>query len=177
MKIFWNLILKISGWKIHYAVPPGLNKFIIAVAPHTSNFDFLLGLMARGSVGFRANFLGKDALFRFPVGYIFKALGGIPVDRSSHHNLVDQIVALVKEREHFILAIAPEGTRKKVDKWKTGFYYIAHKAGIPVVFTQLDWEHREINFLKPFYPCGDIDMDMPVMKGFFEGIKGYNDRS
>lgn len=176
MKVFWRVILKITGWKINSEVPEGLQKYIIAVAPHTSNRDFFIGLMARGIMGFRSSFMGKSSLFRFPLGIIFRALGGIPVDRSKNHNMVDQISKIAIERDRFILAIAPEGTRKKVQKWKSGFYYIAYKARIPIVFAQLDWANRQVNFLKPFYPAGDFEAELPVMKSFFTGIRGYHKR-
>ena len=177
MKIFWRCILKISGWSVYSEIPEGLKKYIIAVAPHTSNFDFLVGIMARGGMGFRASFLGKASLFRFPFGILFRALGGIPVDRDKSHNLVDQIAKIATERDYFILAIAPEGTRKKVQKWKSGFYYIAHKSGIPIVFAQMDWAKRSVNFLKPFYPSGDFEKELPLMKSFFDGIQGYHKRN
>jgi 1-acyl-sn-glycerol-3-phosphate acyltransferase len=170
-------MLKITGWKINSEVPRDLKKYIIAVAPHTSNLDFLVGILARGVMGFRASYLGKASLFRFPFGVIFRVLGGIPVDRSESHNMVEQISRIASEREHFIIAIAPEGTRKKVQKWKSGFYYIAHKAGIPIVFAQMDWANHQVNFLKPFYPAGDFEAELPLMKSFFEGIQGYNKRA
>jgi 1-acyl-sn-glycerol-3-phosphate acyltransferase len=177
MKIFWRSVLWLSGWKVKSEIPEGLKKYIIAVAPHTSNHDFLVGLMARGALGLKASFLGKASLFRFPFGILFKYMGGIPVDRSQSHHTVDQIAKIAVERDRFILAIAPEGTRKKVDKWRSGFYFIAHKAGIPIVFAQLDWAHHHVNFLKPFYPSGDLIVDMPLMKSFFSGVQGYHKRN
>ena len=167
---------KITGWKINSEIPRELKKYIIAVAPHTSNFDFSIGLMARGVLGMRAHYLGKKSLFRFPFGILFRALGGIPVDRSKSHNMVDQIARIAKERKGFILAIPPEGTRKKVEKWRSGFYFMAFKAEIPIIFTQLDWGRHQVNFLKPFIPSGNFESDLPIMQKYFEGIKGYKNR-
>ena len=148
---------------------------VIIVAPHTSNWDFILGVIIRGAMGFRANFLGKKSLFRKPFGFIFMWLGGIPVDRSSKRNLVDQVVAEAQKRSSFILAITPEGTRSKVEKWRTGFYYIALNANIPIVICQLDYEYREARFLAPLYPTGNLEVDMKFIKDQFMHIKGLND--
>jgi 1-acyl-sn-glycerol-3-phosphate acyltransferase len=171
MRWFWKIILKIINWKIEGDVPAGMNKFVLVVAPHTSNWDFLLGVIARGARGFHSNFLGKSNLFKPPFGFFFRALGGIPVDRSRSNNLVDQVVSQAQRREQFGLAVAPEGTRKKVDQWKTGFYYIAVKAGIPIIPVQFDWEKRVIRFLEPFYPTADLTRDLPVIQSKFAPVR------
>ncbi len=172
MRWFWQLILKLINWRIEGNIPDEISKFVIVVAPHTTNWDFFLGVIARGAAGFHSNYLGKSSLFKPPFGFIFRALGGIPVDRSKNNNLVDQVVKEVELRKKFGLAVAPEGTRKKVDLWKTGFYYIAVKAGIPIIPTQLDWEKRVVRFLEPFYPTGDITKELPLIQSKFENIKG-----
>jgi 1-acyl-sn-glycerol-3-phosphate acyltransferase len=174
-KLFYNFLLKISGWRIFFNVPPGIKKYVIAVAPHTSNFDFFIGLMARGSLGLNAYFLGKDSLFRFPLGLFFKFMGGIPVDRSKNTNMVDQISKLAIEKEEFILALSPEGTRKKVEKWKSGFYYIALNSNIPIIFASMDWKNHEVRFREPFYPSGNFDQDMIIIADFFKGVKGFRE--
>ncbi|MBR9997388.1 MAG: 1-acyl-sn-glycerol-3-phosphate acyltransferase [Cyclobacteriaceae bacterium] len=171
----WRIILKIIHWEIEGDIPAGLNKFIIVVAPHTSNWDFLLGIIARGARGFHSNFLGKSSLFTPPFGFIFKAIGGIPVDRSRNNKLVDQVVREVERRPKFGLAVAPEGTRKKVVQWKTGFYFIAVKAGIPIIPVQFDWEKRAVRFLDPFYPTGDLSRDLPTIQSKFTNIRGKAD--
>lgn len=176
MRWFWGLILKLINWKVVGDIPEGISKFILVVAPHSSNWDFLLGIAARGAKGFHANYLGKASLFKPPFGFLFKALGGIAVDRSKNSNLVDQVVTEITKRNKFGLAIAPEGTRKKVDQWKTGFYYIAVKAGIPIIPVQMDWERRVVKFLEPFYPSGDISIDLVVIQSKFINIKGKTDR-
>jgi 1-acyl-sn-glycerol-3-phosphate acyltransferase len=175
MRWFWNSILKIINWKVEGDVPAGMIKFVLVVAPHTSNWDFFLGVIARGALGFHANYLGKSNLFKPPFGFFFRALGGIPVDRSRNSNLVDQVVSQVHRRKKFGLAVAPEGTRKKVDQWKTGFYYIAVKAGIPIIPVQFDWEKRVIRFLEPFYPTADLGRDLPVIQSKFASIRGKSE--
>ncbi len=175
MRWFWQLILKIIRWRIEGVIPEGLNKYIIIVAPHTSNWDFLVGIIVRGALGFHSNYLGKKSLFKPPFGFLFKSIGGIPVERSKPTNMVDQVVTEIKKRKKFGLAIAPEGTRRKVDKWKTGFYFIALKAGIPIIPVQMDWEHRLVRFMEPFYPSGDISIDLPIIQSVFIHIKGRAD--
>ncbi len=175
MRKFWKFILWIINWKVVGDIPRGLNKYVIAVAPHTSNWDFILGVIVRGAKGFHSNYLAKESLFKPPFGYIFRMLGGIPVDRKNRHNMVDQVVDEALKRTKFGLAVTPEGTRKKVDKWKTGFYYIADKAGIPVIPALLDWEKREVRLLDPIYTTGNIDRDLPLIKSKFEDIKGAAD--
>lgn len=168
--------MSFSGWKIEGGLPVGIKKMIIIVAPHSTNWDFFVGLMVRGSMGFRANFLGKDALFKFPFGWIFRALGGVPVNRRINQNMVSQVVEQVSTMDSFILALAPEGTRSKVTKWRTGFYFIALEAGIPIVMCQLDWQHKTVRFLKElYYPTGNIEKDLPEIQSYFVEIKGYSD--
>jgi 1-acyl-sn-glycerol-3-phosphate acyltransferase len=175
MRWFWQLILKLINWKIEGNIPEGLSKFVIVVAPHTSNWDFLLGVVVRGAKGFHSNYLGKASLFNPPFGLLFKLLGGIAVDRNKSTNLVDQVVQEAGKRKKFGLAIAPEGTRKKVAQWKTGFYYIAVKADIPIIPAQMDWKNRVVRFLEPFYPTGDIGAELPYIQSKFENIEGKND--
>ncbi len=175
MTQFWKLIMKIIGWKTEGGLPDNEKKFVIIVVPHTSNWDFLLGVVIRGSMGFKANFLGKDSLFKGPFGFFFRSLGGIPVDRKASQNMVEQVVEIAGKRESFILALAPEGTRGKVKKWKTGFYYIALNAGIPIIMCQFDFEYRVSRFLDPFYPTGNVEEDLQYIKGRFKNIKGLAD--
>lgn len=175
MAFFWNMIMKIIGWKTEGGLPENEKKFVIIVAPHTSNWDFLLGVVIRGAMGFRSNFLGKDSLFRKPFGFFFRSLGGIPVNRNTNQNMVEQVVEIAGKRKFFILAISPEGTRGKVKKWRTGFYFIALNAKIPIVMCQLDFECKVARFLKPFHPTGKLEEDMVYIKSQFENIKGFAD--
>ena len=167
--------MKIIGWKIEGGLPENERKFVIIVAPHTSNWDFLLGVVIRGTMGFQSNFLGKDSLFKKPFGFFFKSLGGIPVNRNTSQNMVEQVVEIAGKRKSFILAISPEGTRGEVKKWRTGFYFIALKAKIPIVMCQLDYECKAARFLSPFNPTGKLEEDMEFIKTQFENIKGFAD--
>ncbi len=162
------------GWKISGDVPRELKKYIIVVAPHSSNWDFMLGLSLRSIMKFPSNFLGKKELFVGPFGWLFRKLGGYPVDRKHHTNIVDQVAEIFNKEEQFVIAIAPEGTRKKVSKWKTGFYHISVKAKVPIVMVALDYEHKTVIWAQPFYPIGNFEEDVKVIEKFFLGIKGKN---
>jgi len=175
LRPIYFLLFKLFGWKINGSIPKDLKKFIFAVGPHTSNWDFLTGLIARSVLHLRnARFLGKSSLFRFPYGWIFRLMGGYPVDRSQKLDLTTQVAEIISRHEYFILGIAPEGTRKKVDKLRTGFYYIAKKAEIPILPCGLDYGKKEIVIGKPLWPGEDIDKDMAILMKFFRSIKGKN---
>lgn len=166
------LLFKILGWKIENAFPTDLKKYVLIIAPHTHWVDFPLGILIKFATGLNANYIGKDSLFKFPYGFIFRALGGAPVDRSKNNNLVDSIVEVFDSRDEFILSLSPEGTRKKVEKWKTGFYYIAKGANVPIVSTSLDFEKKKITISKPFYPTDDKEADILSLRSFFKDAKG-----
>lgn len=166
------MMMKVTGWKVTGSWPHDHKKFIIIVAPHTSNWDFLVGVMARGYLGFKANYLAKKALFKKPFGWFFKRLGGIPVDRSQSTNLVEYLTNIIHESEHFVLAIAPEGTRKDVDKWKTGFYHIAKNAEIPILMTGFDYPSKSIVISDLFYPGSDSEKDILTIRQFHKNIRG-----
>ncbi len=155
--------------------PQELRKYIVAVAPHTSNWDFPLGVAARSILRIqKAHFLGKDTLFKPPFGWFFRALGGYPVNRSSSHDVVQQAIAIFDEHEDFILALAPEGTRKKVDKLRTGFYYIAKGANVPIVPVGFDFSTRRIVIGDPLITTADFDKDMQTLLTFYRKMKGKN---
>ena len=116
------------GWKLIGDVPHHEKKYIIIVAPHTTNLDFIIGILVRGILGFNSKYLGKKSLFKAPFGWFFRMMGGYPVDRSRSTNLVDQVVEIFNNHEEFVIGLAPEGTRENVGEWKTGFYFIAQKA-------------------------------------------------
>ena len=142
------------------------------VMPHTSNFDFFLGLFTRGIIGLEMNFVGKKELFVFPFGYYFKSIGGAPLDRSGGKNLVDAIVALFQSRDVFRLAIAPEGTRKKVTELRSGFYYIALKAQVPVVPVAFDYAKKEVRIGSPITVTGNYDEDIKIILAHFKNAEG-----
>ncbi len=172
-KFIYKLIfIKIWGWKIIGQPPPELKKYLFVVAPHTSNWDFPVGIFCRGILGFKTGFLAKASIFKPPYGWLFKSLGGYPVDRSKSTKLVDQVAELYAKHDRFVITIAPEGTRKKVKKWKTGFYFIAFKAQVPLLPVVFDWGKKEVRFEPPFYVKGDLDTDLPRIKAIFKGATG-----
>jgi 1-acyl-sn-glycerol-3-phosphate acyltransferase len=171
MQRLCRFIYKLIGWKIIGALPPD-KKFIIIVAPHTSNWDFPIGLGARFIEGRKVNFLAKKQLFFFPLGLFLKAVGGIPIDRAKKGNTVEQVSALFGQSDALILAITPEGTRGPVTRWKEGFYHIACKAQVPLVMLGPDYSTKEIRIEPPFWPSGDIAKDLPIILEYFRTIKG-----
>ena len=167
------IFIKILGWRLVGNFPHHIQKFIVAVAPHTSNWDFLVGLAGRSLFRIQyVKFLGKSQLFKFPYGFLFRWLGGYPVDRSKHNNLVDQVVEMYRKHERFAIALAPEGTRSKVSQIKTGFYHIARKANIPIILVGFDYAKKQIIVREPFYPSTDAEADMEQILQFFKGISG-----
>ena len=161
---FWRL----AGWQIIGQTPQHLKKYVIIAAPHTSNWDFIIGLCVRSILGFRSHFLGKKPLFRPPLGWIFRILGGIPVDRSQRSNLVDVVSDLFNSRDSFVIAIAPEGTRTNVSDWKTGFYHISFKANVPIVRVKIDRKNKVVTVYEPYYIIGDLDQDMTMIKKVYK---------
>lgn len=166
-----GLILKLSGWKLKVSVPD-YPKSIICVAPHTSNWDFILGKLAYSAIGRKAGFLMKEAWFFFPLGLVFKAMGGIPVPRQKGSDLVETIVNKFNESEKMSLAITPEGTRKRTTEWRKGFIYIALQAHIPIVMAYIDFGNKEIGITEAFSPTGDVEADLRYIKNFYKQYKG-----
>lgn len=167
-------MLDILGWRIegHFPTSDQIPKYIVVSAPHTSNWDLPLGLATRAIERSRIGFIGKKSLFRFPFGWLFRMMGGIPVDRSQSSNYVDAVVEVVKSRAKFAICIAPEGTRKRVDRLRTGFYWIARKAEIPMVLTALDYENKVLWISDPIYATEDDQKDLEGILSFFRGVNG-----
>lgn len=148
-------------------------KCVIAVAPHTSNWDFAVGYCVKHIADLHPNFLGKDKLFKIPlVGWFLRNMGGYPVDRSKNVKLVDQIVEKFKELDEFIMAITPEGTRSLAPKWRTGFYYAALQAEVPIIMAGMDYGRKIVTFSEPLIPSGNLDLDIEFMKNFFRPMTG-----
>ena len=159
IKVLSKFILnKIFGWKVIGSLPID-EKYIIAVVPHSSYFDLIIAILIRTYSGLKIKFIGKKELFNPITSFLFKFLGGIPVDRTKKSNIVDNVVELFKLGKINILAVAPEGTRKRVKKWKTGFYYIALNAEIPILMVSFDYSRKEVTINNKFYPTGDINKD------------------
>lgn len=169
--IYILIFEKILKWKI-IGKKPDYKKFVIVVAPHTSNWDFMIGLWARSKLRMKAWFIGKKELFIWPFGYLFRGLGGYPVDRKKHTHLVDQIVEIFERNEEFNITISPEGTRSYNPDWKTGFYFIALKANVPIQMVAVDYSKRTVNMAECFYPSGNLSEDLVKMKNFFKNFKG-----
>ena len=172
MRKFCNwLLYKRMGWTVN-VTEPHPDKYIICLAPHTSNWDFLIGQLYSISQGMKSNFLMKKEWFFWPLGPIFRNLGGIPVGRSKHTSMTDNLAETAKREHVFHLCITPEGTRSLNPEWKKGFYYIAQKAGIPILLYGVDYEKRHIQCTKTIIPNGDIDSQMREIKLYFKDFKG-----
>ncbi len=165
-----QFILKFFGWKLNVQVDEP-QKSIICVAPHTSNWDFPIGKLSYFALGREASFLMKKSWFFFPMGLIFKALGGVAVDRSKKNSVTDLMAEEFENRSHFHLAITPEGTRSLVDKWKMGFYHIAVKANVPIQIAYIDYKKKEMGILDVFYPTGDEKADLEKIQYYYKDIE------
>ena len=149
-----------------------VDKFVIVVVPHTSWWDFLLGLLVRKVWNEEINYIGKKSLFDSPLGWFFKWTGGAPIDRSKANDTVSATAQVFKDRNKFRLSLSPEGTRKKVTKWKTGFYYISKAAEVPIVLVAFDYGKKQIKVSEPHYTAEDQVADFKVYKSFYRGVKG-----
>jgi 1-acyl-sn-glycerol-3-phosphate acyltransferase len=167
--------MRLAGWRIEGGLPD-LPKFVLIGAPHTSNWDFLLFLGVIFSLRANVRFMGKAELFRFPIGGFCRYCGGVPGDRKKSTGLVDQMVEAANNADHFILTIAPEGTRHYVSDWKRGFYHIAKKAGIPIVLAVVDGRHKTVRIGQVFYPTENMEADIRAVQGFFTGVVGIHPR-
>ena len=162
----------ILGWKIVGYFSTQVKKTVVIVAPHTSWHDFYIGALARKLLKVQINYIAKKELFDSAFGWYFKWMGGEPINRSSSQNKVDQIVDIFNSKSEFRLAITPEGTRKKVNTWKTGFYYIAKKAEVPITFVSFDYKTKTVSVSKPFYITGEFQKDLRHIQSFFSDAVG-----
>jgi 1-acyl-sn-glycerol-3-phosphate acyltransferase len=169
------LLFRWWGWKATGRYPHEVPKLVLIVAPHTSNWDFPVGVLVRSSCKINAYFVAKHTIFWGPLGPLMRWMNGIPVDRRAKGNFVAATADLFKERDYLHIVIAPEGTRTKVDKFKTGFYHIAKMAGVPIALCKFDWEHREVYFdPELFYPTDNEQADMDYLWNYYKQVKGYN---
>ena len=168
-----RLMLRLNGMRLvdhnHGDWP---KKCVVPTGPHTTNRDFPYGVYSRAAAGAYIQFVAKSTLFRGPAGWVMKAMGGVPVVRERRTNFTQAVARIFREREEFKLCIAMEGTRSKVDRFKTGFYWIAREAGVPMVFAKFDFGNGVIEFSKPFYPTGDIRADFDYIYRHFDGVQG-----
>lgn len=159
------------GWTAEDTLPKR-DKCIICVAPHTSNWDFIIGQLYYRSIGRHAGFLMKKEWFWGPLGWIFRSMGGIPVYRSQKASMTDTIAEQAMAADHFAVAITPEGTRKLVTTWKRGFYYIALKAGLPIQCYAMDFERKHITGTLEIMPSGDVEADLRRIMEYYRPVKG-----
>jgi 1-acyl-sn-glycerol-3-phosphate acyltransferase len=152
---------------------PDAPRVVLIVAPHTSNWDFVVGLFAKLALGLRARFIAKHTLFRGPFGSFLRWLGGIPVDRKAAGGIVESAIEAMRAADRLYLVLTPEGTRAKVPAWRSGFYRIAHGAGVPILPVAFDYRRRRIAFQRPFTPTGDYDNDLPALRSGFEAAMAY----
>jgi len=174
MKWFYRFIFEtLAGWRIEGRIPPGMDRYIILVAPHTSNWDFPIGLCCRKLADMGdVKYLAKDSLFKPPLGWLMRALGGYPVVRSKSMNQVDTVVEMFKRGEVTKVNITPEGTRKYQPKWKTGFHHIARKAGVPILLAGFDYSQKRVVISEEFPLTDDVEADIERMKDWFRPMKG-----
>ncbi|MCE5212093.1 MAG: lysophospholipid acyltransferase family protein [Deltaproteobacteria bacterium] len=165
------VLLKILGWKTSGNLPREI-KYVLIVAPHTSNWDLFYGIILAFALKLDARYIAKKELFRGPSSPLMTWSGAIPVDRSSSHHIVDQMVSVLKEHENFVLALAPEGTRHRKDYWKSGFYHIALNAHVPILLAFIDYASKTGGAGPLIYPTGDLEQDMSVIRNFYLTIKG-----
>ena len=170
---FWGMMYKLAGWKVEGTLP-NLPKFVIIGAPHTSNWDFVVAMALLFAMGFDARWIGKHTLFRAPFGWLMRWFGGMPVVRSKRHGIVDQMVEAFEAQDRLIVGLSPEGTRKRVERWKTGFYHIAHGAGVPIVPGYFDYPRKVIGFGPPFMPTGNLEADIQALQAFYTPFSGKN---
>ena len=170
-------ILKVFGWRLEGRLPD-VNKLVVIAAPHTSNWDLPVLLSLAFALKAKACWLGKHTLFRWPYGFLFRWMGGIPVYRSASQNVVAQSVEMFRNSEKLILTIPPEGTRSKVSHWKTGFYYIALGAEVPIAMAFIDYKRKASGVGPTLYPTGDIEADMEIIRNFYINVTAkYPDKA
>ena len=174
-RYFFKAALWLLGWHVVGQLP-NYPKFVVVGAPHTSNWDFVMFLALAFILKGDLRYMGKKELFRWPFTGFFLWCGGVPVDRSKPQGLVEQTVQAIQASEHFQLVITPEGTRKKVGQWKQGFYYIAKKAGIPIVAGYVDSRTKTCGIGPTFTLTDDIEADIKTMQAFFKDKVGINPR-
>ena len=166
------ILFTLLGWKIEGNFPKDLKKYVIIAAPHTHWQDFPLAILTKWAQQAQINFIGKASLFKPPFGFMFRLLGGTPVDRSESTNKVQAIVKVFEEKENFVLALSPEGTRKRNNDWKTGYYYIAKGANVPIVMATLDFGSKQVKISEPYYLTENMENDFQHFYQFFKGVKG-----
>ena len=163
---FSIFILRLAGWELIKKTPP-VPKYMLIGAPHTTNWDFIIALLVMAALGAKPHWIGKDTLFRGIMGPIMRGLGGISVERGARKNFVGQIIDTYNENEHLVITLAPEGTRKYVDHWKSGFYYIAQGAQVPIAMGFVNFARKKCGIGGFFTPSGNLAEDMKILQEFY----------
>jgi 1-acyl-sn-glycerol-3-phosphate acyltransferase len=171
LRFLSSLLTGITGWRVVGPLPD-LPKYVIIAAYHTSNWDFVIGLCAAFMLKIKTYWIGKDNLFRPPFDRFFRWIGGIPINRNRSQNMVDRIIQVFRENTNLIIALAPEGTRKKTHYWKSGFYHIALGARIPIVLAFIDYPTKSCGIGEVLYPTGDMEADMKKIRAFYSRFVG-----
>ena len=171
LRVLSKFVLRMFGWTVEKDLPLK-EKYVLVGAPHTSNWDFPLGILGMLAMGLRFRWVGKHTIFKGPTGLMLKSIGGIPVDRRIRSSFIKQMVELFNTEENMILAITPEGSRSKTLYWKTGFYYIALDATVPIALGYIDHREKKIGVGYSFFPCGNIEKDIEIIRRFYEGKTG-----
>jgi 1-acyl-sn-glycerol-3-phosphate acyltransferase len=164
-------LLKLMGWTLESKLPD-TPRFVAIGAPHTSNWDFPIGLLGMWALDADFRWVGKHTLFRGPAKWLFTWLGGIPVDRRVHSGFINRSAELLRQSERMALVLAPEGTRSRTDYWKSGFYHIAVEAGVPIALGYIDFGRKMLGIGGSFMPSGDINADMEIIREFYRGKTG-----
>ena len=170
---FSHWLLERLGWSLKIDLPDA-RKYVVIAAPHTSNWDFLIGILAAWAIDLNASWLGKHSLFHWPLGWYFRRIGGVPVHRDGGQQYIRQLTELFDSSERLVLALAPEGTRSKTDHWKTGFHAIARAANVPITMAWFDYPRKEIGMGGMFYPGEDIEADFTRIREFYKDKRGKN---
>lgn len=166
------IYFRIMGWSLLGDFPYPIKKCVLPVVSHTSWLDFFLGILVRKVWNTEINYIGKKSLFKWPFGWYFRRVGGVPIDRSKSNDAVSATAKIFEERKIFRLSLAPEGTRKKVMKLKTGFYYIAKAANVPIVLVAFDYGKKQVKISEPYYVTEDIAADFKYFNAFYKGVIG-----
>jgi len=176
LRIVALLLTKVTGWKTDGELPP-LEKFVLVVAPHTSNWDLFYGIIIAFAYRLDVYYMAKHQLFKFPFAHLMRWLGGLRIDRSHAGNTVDQTIRRFNENEKLVIAIPPEGTRSKGEGWKSGFYHIAHGARVPIVLAFIDYARKAAGVSQVLHTTGDIAADMDIIRETYANVTGrYNDQ-
>ena len=166
-----SLGMGLWGWRFEGNFPDRA-KMVVIVAPHTSNWDFLVGLLAKIALRLKGSFIGKHTLFRWPFGTFLRAIGGIPVNRAAPLGVVEDALRAFRDQDRLLLVIAPEGTRRKVEKWKSGFYRIAEAVGVPIALVAFDYRRQVVRIGPSFEPTGDYERDLAEIQSHFDASMG-----